>query len=43
VFSQLWARDHEEPPSDAVIGGFERLLAEVRGDLDDLQRAKKAS
>jgi len=43
VFARLWARDHAEPPSDAVVGGFERLLAEVRGDLDDPQRAKKAS
>jgi exonuclease SbcD len=35
VFAQLWARDHVEPPSVAVIGAFERLLAEVRGDRDD--------
>jgi exonuclease SbcD len=36
VFTQLWARSHAEPPSAAVIGAFERLLAEVRGDADDL-------
>ena len=35
VFSQLWARDHADPPSTAVIGAFENLLAEVRGDLAD--------
>ena len=35
VFAQLWARDHAEPPSAAVIGAFERLLAEVRGDRED--------
>jgi DNA repair protein SbcD/Mre11 len=35
VFSQLWARDHAEAPSPAVIGAFERLLAEVSGDRAD--------
>ncbi len=35
VFAQLWARSHAESPSVAVIGAFERLLAEVRGDIDD--------
>jgi len=35
VFAQLWARGHAEPPSAAVIGAFERLLTEVRGDHDD--------
>jgi len=35
VFARLWARSHAEPPSAAVIGAFERLLAEVRGDLAD--------
>ena len=35
VFAQLWARDHADPPSAAVIGAFERLLAEVRGDRED--------
>ncbi|HEY1547212.1 MAG TPA: exonuclease SbcCD subunit D C-terminal domain-containing protein [Kofleriaceae bacterium] len=32
VFAQLWSRDHAEPPSDAVLGAFDRLLADVRGD-----------
>jgi DNA repair protein SbcD/Mre11 len=36
VFGRLWARDHEAPPSAAVAAGFERLLAEVRGDREDL-------
>src|SRR5439155_14523013 len=36
VFGQLWARDHAEPPSAAVIGAFERLLAEVTGGVEDL-------
>ena len=35
VFSQLWARAHADAPSAAVIGAFERLLAQVRGDLAD--------
>lgn len=43
VFTQLWARNHVEPPSAAVIGAFERLLAEVRGDLDDPEREREAS
>ncbi|HEY5951130.1 MAG TPA: exonuclease SbcCD subunit D C-terminal domain-containing protein, partial [Kofleriaceae bacterium] len=43
VFTQLWARSHAEPPSAAVIGAFERLLAEVRGDLDDPERERDAS
>jgi exonuclease SbcD len=29
VFVQLWARDHAEPPSDAVLAAFDRLVAEV--------------
>ena len=37
VFVKLWARDHREPPSAAVLEAFEELLAEVRGDRDDLQ------
>jgi len=37
VFVKLWARDHREPPSAAVLEAFEDLLAEVRGDRDDLQ------
>jgi exonuclease SbcD len=43
VFGQLWSRDHAEPPSAAVTGAFDRLLAEVSGDLDDPERAKRAS
>lgn len=35
VFTQLWARDHAEPASPAVVAAFERLLADVRGDLAD--------
>jgi exonuclease SbcD len=38
VFAQLWARNHADPPSAAVVGAFDRLLAEVRGDLDDPER-----
>ena len=36
VFVRLWQRDHAEPPSDAVLAGFDRLLAEVQGDREDL-------
>ena len=36
VFLRLWARDHAETPSREVLAGFERLLAEVRGDAEDL-------
>jgi exonuclease SbcD len=43
VFGKLWARDHAEPPSAAVIGAFERLLAEVQGDAEDPQRQREAS
>ncbi|NVB80865.1 MAG: exonuclease subunit SbcD [Kofleriaceae bacterium] len=43
VFAQLWARSHADPPSAAVTGAFERLLAEVQGDLDDPERAAKVS
>lgn len=35
VFGQLWARSHAEPPGPAVVGAFDRLLADVRGDRDD--------
>jgi exonuclease SbcD len=35
VFLRLWARDHAEPPTDAVLAGFDRLLAEVAGDAAD--------
>lgn len=43
VFVQLWARSHADPPSAAVLGAFDRLLAEVRGDLDDPARKREAS
>ncbi|HEU0034119.1 MAG TPA: exonuclease SbcCD subunit D C-terminal domain-containing protein [Kofleriaceae bacterium] len=36
VFQHLWARNHAQPPDASVIAGFERLLAEVRGDREDL-------
>lgn len=35
VFVRLWGRDHAEPPGDAVLAGFDRLLAEVHGDRED--------
>jgi DNA repair protein SbcD/Mre11 len=43
VFARLWARSHAEPPSSAVLGAFERLLAEVHGDVDDPARKREAS
>jgi DNA repair protein SbcD/Mre11 len=43
VFTRLWARSHAEPPSVSVTGAFERLLAEVQGDLDDPTRKREAS
>ncbi|HMG54622.1 MAG TPA: exonuclease SbcCD subunit D C-terminal domain-containing protein, partial [Kofleriaceae bacterium] len=36
VFVRLWQRDHAQPPSDAVLAGFDRLLAEVQGDREDM-------
>ena len=30
------ARGHAEPPGEAVLAAFERLLSEVRGDVEDL-------
>jgi exonuclease SbcD len=36
VFVRLWARRHAAPPADAVLAAFDRLLAEVRGDVEDL-------
>ena len=36
VFVRLWGRDHAEPPSDAVLAGFDDLLAEVHGDREDV-------
>lgn len=35
VFGRLWARDHIEPPTPEVLAGFDRLLADVHGDLAD--------
>jgi exonuclease SbcD len=43
VFSRLWARSHADPPSAAVTGAFDRLLAEVHGDLDDPARKREVS
>ncbi|MFT3694277.1 MAG: exonuclease SbcCD subunit D C-terminal domain-containing protein [Kofleriaceae bacterium] len=40
VFLQLWSRDHAEVPSPAVVAAFDRLLAEVRGDLADPAKPK---
>ena len=36
VFVRLWSRDHAEPPDAAVLAAFDELLAEVRGDRDDV-------
>jgi exonuclease SbcD len=36
VFVRLWARGHAEPPGEPVLAAFDRLLAEVRGDVEDL-------
>lgn len=36
VFTRLWARDHAEAPAEAVLAAFDRLLAEVSGDVEDL-------
>jgi len=36
VFVRLWARDHAAPLGDAVLAGFDRLLAEVHGDPQDV-------
>ncbi len=33
VFSRCWAKDHVEPPSAAVLAGFERLLLELDTEL----------
>ena len=35
VFAACWAKNHAEAPSAAVVGAFDRLLAQVRGDLTD--------
>jgi len=39
VFVRCWLRDHVEPPSAELLAAFERLLAEVRGDVHDLAEA----
>jgi exonuclease SbcD len=36
VFVRLWARGHAEAPGQPVLAAFERLLSEVRGDVEDL-------
>jgi exonuclease SbcD len=36
VFVRLWARGHAAPPPPAVLAAFDRLLSEVRGDVEDL-------
>jgi DNA repair protein SbcD/Mre11 len=36
VFVRLWARGHGEPPGAPVLAAFDRLLSEVRGDVEDL-------
>lgn len=36
VFTRLWERKHAEAPTADVLAGFDRLLAEVAGDLGDL-------
>jgi exonuclease SbcD len=36
VFVRLWAREHAQPPGAEVLAAFDRLLAEVRGDGEDL-------
>jgi DNA repair protein SbcD/Mre11 len=43
VFTRLWSRSHADPPSVAVTGAFERLLAQVQGDLDDPTKKREAS
>lgn len=37
VFGRLWARHHAAAPTAAVRAGFEQLLSEVQGDVDDLE------
>jgi exonuclease SbcD len=36
VFVRLWARGHSQPPDAEVLAAFDRLLAEVQGDVFDL-------
>lgn len=35
VFVKLWARDHADPPGEVVLRAFDRLVSEVRGDVED--------
>jgi DNA repair protein SbcD/Mre11 len=35
VFVRLWSRDHAELPGADVLAGFDRLVAEVQGDVFD--------
>src|SRR5690606_20966787 len=35
VFVRLWARGHAAPPDAPVLAAFDRLLSEVRGDVED--------
>ena len=32
VFQRCWARQHAEPPGDAVLAAFDRLVVEVMGE-----------
>ncbi len=36
VFLRLWARDHAAPPDPPVLAAFDALLADLRGDREDL-------
>lgn len=36
VFVRLWARHHAAAPTEPVLAAFDQLLAEVRGDVEDL-------
>ena len=35
VFGRLWSRNHAEAPDEPVLAAFDRLLAEVSGDVED--------
>jgi DNA repair protein SbcD/Mre11 len=43
VFGQLWSRSHADPPSVAVRGAFDRLLADVQGDNADPAQKREVS
>ena len=36
VFARLWSRNHAAPPDEPVLAAFDRLLAEVAGDVEDV-------